>query len=305
MLIVHETEETLERLAKCVNSTVPNLYLNYMGQVLDSMELPSSSSKQCWAKSDPSRLLFDAICRRGNEASAEQIGSIVPVLLLHLSTESDTSFTPDPSKIAEGCDADVKIAFLALFETMLGNDTTSKSFVPFASELIVDGLLPNIVWKGGRVAATIRKLSIACLYTLLRQQVANRETIFSTAPKVLPLLKSVLDDTDLNTRQLTVLSLQYLFTSMPKNSLGEEPVEFLYPALLERLDDSNDSIRLGICKTFKMFLQASYLSPNTVGAGNTTMLEYTLDTLFVHLDDPEVKIQEAVYEVLVEIRDTI
>jgi hypothetical protein len=92
------------------------------------------------------------------------MSTLVPAIILHL----------DPTQ-----DPDVRLAFLALLETMLGSDAiaqvrlelrlsfmrcgidehlpwASQSFKPFNTELLLKAIVPSIVWQGGRVAATIR-----------------------------------------------------------------------------------------------------------------------------------------------------
>jgi hypothetical protein len=66
----------------------------------------------------------------------------------------------------------------------------------------------------------------------------------------------------------------------------EEPVHQLYSEILKRLDDSNDIVRRAACQTFKTFLRAA---PKEHFQG--TIIDYTLDCLFVHLDDAEPEIQ--------------
>lgn len=128
---------------------------------------------------------------------------------------------------------------------------------------------------------------------------------------MLPVLKSSMDDSDAKTRQLVCLALQYLFVALP-GSLGgklcvyclhttqrysdkraifllastEEPVHQLYAEILKRLDDSNDTVRKAACQTFTTFLKAA---PKEHFRG--TIIDYTLDCLFVHLDDSEPDIQ--------------
>ena len=153
--------------------------------------------------------------------------------------------------------------------------------------------MPSIVWRSGRVASTVRKVAMACTYTLLRQGLASKSCLFQTAPQILPVLKSCLDDEDAKTRQLVCLAFQYLFVALPK-ALSDEPIQELYPELLKRLDDSNDLVRQAGCATFIEFLQA--ISNKTLFQG--TPIEYSLDCFFVHLDDPNPTIQEAVFKAI-------
>ena len=68
----------------------------------------------------------------------------------------------------------------------------------------------------------------------------------------------------------------------------------LYPELLKRFDDSSDVVRRSICLAMKGFLLAA---PAAHFKGTT--IDYTLDCLFVHLDDPDPVMQEAVFDVIV------
>ena len=67
----------------------------------------------------------------------------------------------------------------------------------------------------------------------------------------------------------------------------------LYPELLKRFDDSSDTVRRSVCLAMKGFLLAA---PPQHFLGTT--LDYTLDCLFVHLDDPDPVMQEAVLGVI-------
>jgi hypothetical protein len=70
-----------------------------------------------------------------------------------------------------------------------------------------------------------------------------------------------------------------------------EPVHELYSEILKRLDDSNDLVRKAACQTFITFLRAA---PKEHFKG--TVIDYTLDCLFVHLDDsdPDIQVRDKV-----------
>ena len=62
---------------------------------------------------------------------------------------------------------------------------------------------------------------MAATYSLLREGLADKSCLFQTAPQILPVLKSCLDDEDAKTRELVLLSLQYLFVALPNALSGE------------------------------------------------------------------------------------
>ena len=96
-------------------------------------------------------------------------------------------------------------------------------------------------------------------------------------------------------RQISCLCLAVLFDRL-KGSFGDQALREIYPKLIARLDDSSDSVRKAICKTMVMFLQCSTKKEDYKG----TMIDYILDQLFIHLDDPDTEIQNAVFEVILK-----
>jgi len=182
---------------------------------------------------------------------------------------------------------------MALLESIMGDASTAAVMKSHMGVLINDIITPNIVWKAGGVASTIRKVSIACLFTVLKMGAAESQVLFMAAPKLLPVLKTNLGDYDASSRQLCVLSLGILFAALP-GALGFEPVHQLYPELLKCLDDSSDDVRFAACGTLKVFLLAA---PKEHFKG--TLMDYMCDQLLIHLDDPDEIIQKAVFEILI------
>jgi dynein assembly factor 5 len=135
-------------------------------------------------------------------------------------------------------------------------------------------------------------MAIACLYTLLHEGKLSRDALYETAPQLLPVLKTNLEDYDSTTRQLSCLSVAMLLEMLP-GALGEDPVREMYPELLKRLDDSNDDVRRAGCNALAaLFLSAS--PPAIQG----TPLEYSVEQLLIHLDDKDTTIQEGVMKPL-------
>ncbi|CCI41676.1 unnamed protein product [Albugo candida] len=275
-LAYRSAHDTLTRSSNTTNRSFKQLYEHFQQQLLEGMHINREKPTQ-WVKSDKEYLIFDFVCRHGGNFVANNIEELIPVILLHLKSATEPS---------------LRLAFLALLQTLLESEDSNKAFIGYSRTIISDGITPNIIWRGGREAATIRKVAMACLYTLFRHQLAEQSCLFETAPEIFPILKSLLDDFDANTRHLVCLTFEYLFAALP-GRLGEEPVHQLYSDLLKRLDDSSDIVRKAACKTFIAFFQAS---PPEYFAG--TIIDYILNNLFIHLDDPDENIQSAIFQVL-------
>jgi hypothetical protein len=83
-------------------------------------------------------------------------------------------------------DAEIRLQLMALLESVVGGAGAAALMRPFAGRLLSDVIAPNIVWKAGGVASTIRKVSIACLFTVLKMGAAEAKVLFMAAPKLLP-----------------------------------------------------------------------------------------------------------------------
>lgn len=161
-----------------------------------------------------------------------------------------------------------------------------------AGQLLQQGLLPNTIWRVGLVASTIRKVAIACILSLGKRNLLPLATLEPIFMEMLPVLKSCLGDDDATTRHLTCLTFSSMLNVL-HHSLSDEAVRLLYPELLKRLDDSNDAIRLSACAAIRDLAEAARKEDF-----EGTPVEYTLDTLLIHLDDADGKIQLAVYDAI-------
>ncbi|CAM9588368.1 unnamed protein product [Ectocarpus sp. 6 AP-2014] len=233
-----------------------------------------------WGKGSRRRGGFEALLRSAPRAVGEHLGEVMPIFrgLLHDATSREP---------------EVRLSMLALLECVVKHDgVTEESLRPHAETLLKEMVLPNAVWRAGLVAATVRKVAIAVLYTALRGNKVGVEAVYASAEQVLPVLKTNLEDHEATTRQITCLSLEMMFRMIP-GALGDEPVRLIYPELLKRLDDSNDTVRMAVCGTIAAFLRAT--APQNVRG---TVLQYMSEQLLVHLDDQDEAMQRAVFAVM-------
>jgi len=205
------------------------------------------TDKNAWTPNDGRMKAFEALVRTGGKVASKHFGHLIDIFETHMSKNTETT---------------VRVKMMALLESILG-DTDRESSVAlqsYSARLINKVIAPNLVWRAGGPASTVRKVTIACLYTLLKSNGAvSKATLFNVAPMLLPPLKSNLSDYDASTRQLVCLNLQMMFSALP-GALGEEPVHQLYPELLKCLDDSSDDVRYAVCGTLKSFLLSAPVS---------------------------------------------
>eukprot|EP00981_Chlorochromonas_danica_P000674 scaffold146_cov171-Ochromonas_danica.AAC.23 len=194
-------------------------------------------------------------------------------------------------------DLDVRLGLLASLEGFLRAGTShwqcGSSLAAAAYPIMHTVLLPNLIWRIGRVEATIRKVALAASFALLKGGAIPFETLFKIASDLVPLLVSNLDDMETSPRLMAALSLTVIFDRL-KGVFSDQSIQEIYPKLIARLDDSSDEVRAAICQTLTAFFKAGA----TKTCYHATMVDYVLDQLFIHLDDIQQNIQQAVCEVI-------
>jgi dynein assembly factor 5 len=193
---------------------------------------------------------------------------------------------------------DVRLSLIITLEELIKAGTSdwqcSEFIAASAEKIFSQALTPNLVWRVGRVEATVRKVALAACYAMLKAGAVRVDTLYKVAPELVPLITSHLDDHDTSPRHIGCLCLTVVFERL-KGAFGDQAIHEMYPKLLKRLDDSSDAVRLAICGTLQSFLLSA---PKSCFSGTT--LDYTLDQLFIHLDDPDPTIQDAVLQVIVK-----
>lgn len=250
-----------------------------------------------WQIGDRDLYAFDALLRNtAGSAVGEHFDAISLILERHLARE-----TPLESGQPTACDStgyETKLFIMALMESIVSDPAFPKDCLHlFAERLIHSAIIPNLAWQVGGFASALRKLSAAVLFSILSCEGGTSRGFYLLAPRLLPILKSNLTDDDASTRELVSASLEKIFEMLP-GTLGEESVHLLYPDLVKCLDDSSDSVRLAVCSALKRFLKAA--SPEIFRG---TAIEYIVERLFVHMDDPDPSFQEKIFDVLTTASD--
>ncbi len=141
----------------------------------------------------------------------------------------------------------------------------------------------------------VRKAALVCLIKLFRNNLIEIETAINFFKDILLILKSTLeDDWDPEMRFLSINLLKHLL-SFCKTSINDMNLSDVYPHILKRLDDSQDTNRILACEVFSIFFQIC----KSVRISESTF-EYIITTSFIHLDDPNENVRKAVLGFLLE-----
>jgi hypothetical protein len=196
-----------------------------------------------------------------------------------------------------------RLSFMALLQSVcskLSFDTLQLRSL--TSDLVENVIAPSLVWQVGGQASALRKVSIACLYTLLYGGKVAAQLNHSSLLKILPLLKSNLVDDEASIRHLACSCLKIL---MNDSSVIHEAdyIDRAYVDLVKALDDNNESIRLAACDALLAFLKLITLR-KCAENGTQSVITYVVEHVMVHMDDSSnYQLQLKCLEVLTAVLD--
>jgi len=114
---------------------------------------------------------------------------------------------------------------------------------------------------------------------------------------VLTQLQSTLDDDVVDTRLLSCRVMTQLFSQLAAAAAAADVMDqcrlhSIYPALLKRLDDSSDDVRVAASQTFSAYVKCFH--DNYDVALYRAHLHHIYHALLIHLDDPQHDIQRSI-----------
>ena len=250
-----------------------------------------------WNQYSPERFLISTLCRYGVVSLGLHVETLLPIFAEMANPRSDPA---------------IRISCLALLQVLFDSDpkvVVFEKWQHWIETLFRTVFFPSLSWRSGKVAASMRLQALLgvnalCAKNLLTADLLCKHSLF---PSLLQTLCSSLDDSDPSVRLQAVRALEYILRVTPEKLDGifflafsinaDIEVVNLYREMIKRLDDSHDEVRIEICFAFKAYL-------NVIDAEkfDRTSYKYLVHGFLVHLDDPSVKIKDAVFALLTEWR---
>mmetsp|Transcript_19640 Transcript_19640/g.27400 ORF Transcript_19640/g.27400 Transcript_19640/m.27400 type:complete len:225 (-) Transcript_19640:35-709(-) len=182
---------------------------------------------------------------------------------------------------------------------------TVNLWLPYLDQIVAGIILQNMAWSAGRVAATIRGSAVACLHSLMQMAEAaySEDSTLGTAiikcitqlQFVDTFLACLDDDYDVETRKAMCRNIASLFR-LGKSQLTADQTKPLYEALLKRLDDNEDLVRIEATMPLKEYLKLVEASPEE----HKEDYQAILKVLAVHFDDLNTAVKQAVGSTLLQ-----
>ena len=126
---------------------------------------------------------------------------------------------------------------------------------------------------------------------MIEQEVISADQLLECFDEVLTQIKSCISDDWAPELRLVCCEFLEQFLMAARDVVDGDHLRELYVILLERLDDSQDPIRKKTATAINLFFLTKYL-PLT--ASVSSILEYMINAIFVHYDDSNSEIRDAI-----------
>ncbi|KAH3861633.1 dynein axonemal assembly factor 5-like [Dreissena polymorpha] len=256
------------------------LYRVHMKPLLGSFK----ETYPVWTTHSVERLVFDVAVMEAGPVVGDLLDDVMPILT--------ANFHPDK-------EPEVRLKFFSLLSHLMMNHKTTvdsqERFADFAEIVVRDMILPNCVWKAGRVAAAIRTTAVSCAWALLQSGVLTIDRLEPVLDYFITQMLACMEDDNKGTRLVACRVMTRTF-DLAGGRVNQDRLHNMYLELLKRLDDSSDEIRLTVAKTFLAYLDCFEKAYDV--QLYRAHLEAMYKGLLVHLDDPDERIQEAILGVL-------
>ena len=231
-----------------------------------------------WDRFSRDWIVFDKLLRLAGPGIVDNVGiagSVVNVILRTGRQEAPT---------------ELRLAVLSLLHALLVAVASGDSslIAVHAQALALSMLLPNLSWRVGRVAGTVRKISTYCLDLIFERLASAPQKagwVDENQASILPVVKSCLDDMETETRHFATHCMASLLRLLRPSA----EVSGIYHDLVKRLDDANDAVRIVGCEAL-----TNYCTCVKKEGLKGTPFTYILDACFIHLDDQNAEVRSAV-----------
>ncbi|XP_060946261.1 dynein axonemal assembly factor 5-like [Limanda limanda] len=258
------------------------LYRQHMSRLLDWL----SASVNTWSSYSPQRLQLHIIVIQSGPVIGEFVAQLMPLLWSCLQPDKDP---------------EMRLSIFTMLAKLLLNATNTLDsqghFRDGAEKFLCDVLLPNLVWRGGRIAGAVRTSALSCLLALLHGGAITPGQLLCVEEKLRPRVLSALEEDSQMGRLLACRSVSTML-KLIGHSLPPEALNKIYPDLLKRLDDSSQEVRAEALQALGRWL--SNLTKEYQPELWAPHLQLLFQQLLLHLDDPDASVQGQVFEMLKE-----
>ena len=183
----------------------------------------------------------------------------------------------------------MRMDMIILVDQIVDSKEIAEQIQSYVEFIIPEILLPATAWKVGRPNYKIRKAAMVCIIKIFKNGLIDSQATINFFKDIMLTLKSTLeDDWDPEIRYLSLTLLKSILITC-KNEFKYDHMQELYPFILKRLDDSQDANRILTCEVLIIFFEICRIVKIS-----ESIYEYIISNSFIHLDDPNENVRNAV-----------
>ena len=265
---LEKAESLITALAELQSVPVSELYSKHAPTIVEQMK----GQHRDWTRHSADHSLFGQLLLRSGPVVSKIMPDIYAIFKDCTSTEKDP---------------ELRMSFFALLGRLLRDAPSTKDsaleFSVFSEQIIREIILPNMEWRAGRTAGTVRTAAVSAFWSMLKSNLLTQTHLKGVQENLTKQLLSCIDDDVCATRLISCNCLNFLLTVGGQECFDVDQLHALYTDLLKRLDDSSDELRLAVTQTFLTYFT---LFPKDY---NVQLYKAHLQALYrgllIHLDD--------------------
>ncbi|XP_064104461.1 dynein axonemal assembly factor 5-like [Macrobrachium nipponense] len=280
--IVKNAQEQLAALAlKCNMNCVENLYQQQLKAVLIYFQ----SSAESWLEHTPCFQMFIGLLEFGDMALGSEVELLIKVLCTCVPTKQD-------ALVSLRCLTKMQQLLVREDCPLQSQNQLGKHLPKFVLECIAV-FLP---WHAGMTAASLRTAAVACFVAVCKVR-GIEEQLNNEVKHCLTLMPALIEDEAEDTRRLACEAVSFIKSYYP-HLIDSDVLHQLADKLVGRLDDIQAIVRLRAANVLTLLFQT--LPENYDATLQSARLQDLYERSMIFLDDPDIKLQEAVLGVLYE-----
>ena len=267
---------SMTTLAKNCNLSIEDLYSLEIGNVLQKFQ----STYKNWKKNSPDRFAFDIYVKLAGISLEKHWTQVLLIISQCCEAEKDIEMRMD---------------MILLLDKIICQKELKNQLKNYSEFILPEILFPACVWRVGRPNYKVRKGAMLDIIHMFDNQLIDSDIVLKFFSDFNSTLKSTLeDDWDAELRYIALQLLKSLLLTI-KDTMKYDHMSDMYIMILKRLDDSQDSCRILTCEILIIFLNIGKRLQLS-----ESIYEYMISNSFIHLDDPNEKVREAVGKYLIE-----
>ena len=266
---------SMTTLAKNCNCTVEDLYSLEIGNVLQKFQ----STYKNWKRNSPDRFAFDIYVKLAGIALEKHWTQVLLIISQCCEAEKDIEMRMD---------------MILLLDKIICQKDLKDQLKNYSEFILPEILFPACVWRVGRPNYKVRKGAMLDIIHMFDYELIDSDIVLKFFSDFNSTLKSTLeDDWDAELRYIALQLLKNLLLTI-KDTMKYDHMSDMYIMILKRLDDSQDACRILTCDILIIFLDIGKRLQLS-----ESIYEYMINNSFIHLDDPNEKVREAVGKYLI------